>query len=217
METWKDVVYEDIKPGAYQVSDLGRVRNSKGQFIKDDLSNMGYNRINFATVGADGRPAQRKHMVHRLVATAFLEKPEGSDVVNHKDGMKNNNVLSNLEWTTHSGNMSHAFKTKLRCQDGTKNPSNVHSLEMIEDICAMRERGLKGHEIIEECMSRYSSPDTTKHKIKVLVNHILAGRRWTSVSAKYTWFKFLGSTTIPQGSTPQAIGGGNTGHPVNIG
>lgn len=45
--------------------------------------------------------------VHRLVAEAFLQKPDGMDVVNHLDGNKLNNNLSNLEWTNSSGNSRH--------------------------------------------------------------------------------------------------------------
>lgn len=45
--------------------------------------------------------------VHRLVAEAFLQKPEGMDVVNHLDGNKLNNNVSNLEWTNSLGNSRH--------------------------------------------------------------------------------------------------------------
>ena len=217
METWKDVVYEDIKPGAYQVSDLGRVRNSKGQIIKADISNMGYPRINFATVTPSGSPAQRKHMVHRIVAAAFVPRPPGSDVVNHLDGVKDNNLPSNLEWTTSSGNLAHAFKTRLRTQDGDKNPSSVHAAETVEMICRLRGDGKTPSQIVDHCLLELGLGANDRHRIKVLVNHVVSGRRWVSVSSKYAWFKSLGSTTIPQGSTLQAIGGGNTGHPVNAG
>lgn len=54
-----------------------------------------------------------KKLVHRVVAMAYLPNPEGKKCVNHKDGDKLNNALSNLEWVTHSENMKHAFKTGL--------------------------------------------------------------------------------------------------------
>ena len=50
--------------------------------------------------------------VHRLVARAFFGNKEGFDV-NHKDGNKQNNTISNLEWCTHKENMQHAFRTGL--------------------------------------------------------------------------------------------------------
>lgn len=45
--------------------------------------------------------------VHRLVAQTFLNKPRGSNIVNHIDGDKSNNKVSNLEWTNHRGNSKH--------------------------------------------------------------------------------------------------------------
>jgi hypothetical protein len=54
----------------------------------------------------------RSTTVHRLVAEAFLTRPRGKNMVNHLDGDKLNNKVSNLEWTNHRGNMDH-YKEKL--------------------------------------------------------------------------------------------------------
>jgi hypothetical protein len=56
---------------------------------------------------------KRTHYVHRLVAEAFIGRPTDCNEVNHLDGDKGNNHVSNLEWTTHSGNLQHAVKTGL--------------------------------------------------------------------------------------------------------
>lgn len=52
--------------------------------------------------------------VHRIVAKTFLVLKENVKEVNHKDGNKENNCISNLEWITHQENMIHAYKNGLK-------------------------------------------------------------------------------------------------------
>lgn len=98
------------------VSDTGRVirmassrRKGKGwqTFPEKELSprkiGSGYLGINCKIEGK-----KMNHYVHRLVAEAFLGPAEETAEVNHKDGVKTNNALSNLEWVTHSANHCHA-------------------------------------------------------------------------------------------------------------
>ncbi len=102
MEKWIDIKEFE----QYQVSDLGRVKRTK--ILKPRMSGGGYYVVSLCV---DGKA--KNHYIHQLVAKSFLDKPDGS-VVNHKDGVKVNNQLSNLEWTTQSKNISHSYDIGLR-------------------------------------------------------------------------------------------------------
>ena len=89
------------------VSDAGDVIGPSGRALKLRISNSGYARV---AVYVDGK--QKSLFVHRLVAELFL-LGEKKDQVNHIDGNKLNNLLSNLEWCTRSENARHAVATGL--------------------------------------------------------------------------------------------------------
>lgn len=82
----------------------------------------GYYRVIFSKNGII-----TKHIVHRLVATAFMPNLENKPQVNHIDGNKLNNHILNLEWATSSENVRHAIAT------GLKNPK-LASTYISEDI-----------------------------------------------------------------------------------
>ena len=94
------------REGRYQVSNLGRVKSflfsRSGKIMKLDVVAVGYARVHFQF--------KTTWLVHRLVATAFIPNPLGLPVVNHKDGNKLNNAVSNLEWATYSDNMRHSWR-----------------------------------------------------------------------------------------------------------
>lgn len=105
MGEWRTV---SAQPG-YEVSDCGRIRNSEtGRELKPQRSN-GYLRV---TLCDDTGHHQRN--VHRIVAETFIPNPSGYTEVNHIDGNRTNNSVTNLEWCTRSGNMKHAYRTGLQ-------------------------------------------------------------------------------------------------------
>jgi hypothetical protein len=57
---------------------------------------------------------RKNHYIHRLVALHFIDNPLNYKEINHKDGNKSNNNISNLEWISRSGNIKHAYNTGLR-------------------------------------------------------------------------------------------------------
>lgn len=111
-ENWVDIPgYE----GIYQVSPNGSIRSVsridalgrkwKSQIKKHHNHNGGYLS---ASLCKDG--VKKHHLVHRLIASSFIENPESLPVVNHIDGNKHNNSLSNLEWCSYADNNKHAHK-----------------------------------------------------------------------------------------------------------
>lgn len=102
-ETWKPVVGWSH----YHVSDIGRVRCADGKIQASCLNSNGYAVVSLS------RP-RRSCRVHRLVAQAFIPNPNDLPQVNHLDGVKTNNTLANLEWTTATGNRKHAWDMGLR-------------------------------------------------------------------------------------------------------
>ena len=90
----------------YDVTTEGVVFNTvKVKVIKPFITSRGYHYVN---LGRDFRVA-----VHRMVALTYLDNPNGLPQVNHVDGNKNNNMLSNLEWSTGLSNMRHAAELGL--------------------------------------------------------------------------------------------------------
>lgn len=100
MEQWTQIKdYEE-----FEVSNFGRIR--KGEKIYKPINN-GYN---YLGVGLRKNGVKKRYYIHRLVASAFIENPENKAEVNHIDGNRLNNNLSNLEWVTRSENHFHRYK-----------------------------------------------------------------------------------------------------------
>ena len=137
-EVWKDINgYE----GCYQVSNLGRIKSldrmtnnqygeyfMKGRILKNSIiKEKGYCRVSLNN--GNGKISKR---VHRLVAEAFIPNPENKPEVNHKDGNKLNNCVSNLEWCTNKENIEHSIRTGLKKHcNGCSNSSSKFTEEDI--------------------------------------------------------------------------------------
>lgn len=101
LETWKDVVGFE---GTYQVSNIGRVRSLlTGNFKKTHIGTIGYRFVYLWKHGVE-----TKTTVHRVVAEAFSDRPEGKNYVLHSDGDSLNNLATNLRWGTQKENMQDA-------------------------------------------------------------------------------------------------------------
>ena len=123
-ELWTDLVG---LPG-YQISSLGRVKalpktvlykDGRTHFYQQFVLTNSLNKNGYLYV--DVNSPQKKQYVHRLVALAFIPTIAGKIFVNHKDGVKTNNICENLEWVDKVENQLHSTRV-LR-----KNIGEVHS------------------------------------------------------------------------------------------
>ena len=105
-EIWKEA---SIK--GYYISNLGRLKGRSGKILNLYINHEGYYTICLKLAGRYSKSKSIK--IHREVAKAFIPNPNNLRVVNHKDGNKLNNIITNLEWCTDSENTIHAYKTGL--------------------------------------------------------------------------------------------------------
>jgi hypothetical protein len=115
-EIWREV---DGYEGLYQVSNFGRVKSlpratTSGKILKIQINPK--NKYCYVGLCRDNKKASKR--VHILVANAFLGTNPNKLQVNHKDGNKANNKVSNLEYCTQSENMKHAYLIGLEKRKG---------------------------------------------------------------------------------------------------
>lgn len=142
--------------GVYKISNYGNVMSfskysKNGKLLKMEKTNNGYLRVHL----------KRKHyLIHRLVASYFLEFPKEGMVVNHKDSNKQNNNVSNLEWCTQKENIKHSFDAG-RCirYKGIENTLSKNIVKQnldnitIEVITGLREY-CKSNNLDRRCIQR---------------------------------------------------------------
>jgi hypothetical protein len=131
------------------VSNFGNIWSiHKGELKHQSLDKDGYPCVSLM----NGKKDKSRKFVHRLVALSFIPRdPFGvKDQVNHKDGNKENNHFSNLEWVTGSENVRHAVKVGLfQAAFGINNGKAKLTNEDVKEIMALRSAGVSRAEIAE--------------------------------------------------------------------
>ena len=102
--------------GLYQVSNFGNVKNIRtGKLLKPFKNTYGYLYLNLSKNGT-----KRKVRVHRLVAQSFIPNPQNLPQVNHKDEIRTNNSVDNLEWCDAQYNNNYGTRTKRSAESHQK-------------------------------------------------------------------------------------------------
>ena len=106
-EIWKDIEWYEWK---YQVSNLWRVKSLNYWRRWEEKIRKLWNRSWYAILILHKNGKVKCELVHRLVATAFIENSKNKFCVNHKNGIRDDNRVENLEWCTTSENIKHSFR-----------------------------------------------------------------------------------------------------------
>ncbi len=120
----------------YLISKNGKVYSTKNGMLKEMsqyVDSLGYLSLRLCE-----HAKTKLHRIHRLLADTFIDNPNDYPCINHKDGNKMNNELSNLEWCSYSQNNQHAFDNGLKVATNRKlNPLQVsiirHSFDDMND------------------------------------------------------------------------------------
>ena len=181
---WKSIEgYE----GFYEISDTGEVRSldrilkrkdnkpytAKGQTMKIKNFKSGYEYVTLASTTIN-KGKNKKFLIHRLVAMAFIPNPENKPFVNHIDGIKNNNRVENLEWVTRVENAQHAVKNGLYNHvvgeaSGTAKLTEKQVLEILDNY--------DGSETLQVIANRYTV-------CVERISRILTGDSWSYLGRK---------------------------------
>jgi len=153
-EEWKKI---DGLEGQYMVSSYGRIwsvrYNREVRSYNNQKNDMGYLRIKLKGQG---------YFIHRLVASAFLTNNKKLPCVNHKDTIKINNNVSNLEWVTSSENAIHAYLHGLMPDNSGEN--NGRAILCEEEVLTIR--GLENIYLRKELSEMFGVSISTVYKIQ---------------------------------------------------
>ena len=127
----------------YEVSITGEIRNKTTKRVKKQyIGSTGYYMVTFSLKGKS-----KPQRVHRIIAQAFIENIEKKPHINHIDGNKLNNDVSNLEWVNHKENMIHAVDSGLIDNLGSKNGMAKLNEKQVKEIKVLLLKGLSQYKI----------------------------------------------------------------------
>ena len=173
MKQWKRIPNYSL----YEASTDGEVKtfNWKGSgresIMKPHRDNGGYLRTMLKR--DDGKIHTIK--VHRIIAYTFISNPENKETINHINGIKTDNRVINLEWSTRSENCKHAFDTDLNSNSGENNPfaslTNDQVIEIRKNYQYGRKSRHDGGLTKQQIADKYNTTFAT-------IKQIVQGKSW---------------------------------------
>lgn len=129
--------------GLYEVSNFGRVISLPKKWFRtgmvaprekgETLYKIQKEKVGYFTVRLRREDKYKVHKIHRLIAIHFIANPEHKPCVNHKNGIKTDNRIENLEWCTYLENTTHALNTGLFKNKGEDSPvSKLKDSDVLE-------------------------------------------------------------------------------------
>ena len=176
-EIWVPILRRNVKD-YYRVSNFGRVKNTEtGIILKTAIDKYGYEVLSLQTIYGK----RKMFKVHRLVLLSFsIMTDDRKFTVNHIDGNKLNNNLSNLEWSDLYEQQQHSIRIGLKkVGKGENAPNNVYSEVFIHKLCKLIAEGRKPSDI-----SKILNIPNNR-KLHSLLYRIRSGRHWYEIYSKY--------------------------------
>ena len=162
----------------YYINNNGRVFKIKKSGRRYMIPNIigGYPHVSLIMYDYIGFRLRIHISIHRLVATAFIPNPDSDRYeVNHINGNKEDYSIDNLEWTTHSENMRHAYRTDLN-HKGINNSQNIYTEDQIREVCELLSKN-------ELCKTDISMKTDVS---MATIDGILKGKKWQHIANQYS-------------------------------